>query len=44
MLDVHGDPADDLVGHIVDGAGHFLVDDRPDAVVSHALDLFRRVL
>ena len=44
MLDVHGDPADDLVGHVVDGAGHFLADDRPDAVVACAMDLFGRVL
>ena len=43
MLDVHGVPADDLVGHVVDGAGHFLADDRPDAVVDHALALFGRV-
>ncbi len=45
MLDVDdGDPADDLVGHVIDGAGHFLADDRPDAVVTHALQLFGRVL
>ena len=44
MLDVHGDHADDLVGHVVDGAGHFLADDRPDVVVTHSLDLFGRVL
>lgn len=44
MLDVHGDAADDLVGHIIDGAGHFLADDRPDAVVAHARELFGRVL
>ncbi len=44
MLDVHGDQADDLVGHVVDGAGHFVADDRPDVVVSHALALFGRVL
>jgi pimeloyl-ACP methyl ester carboxylesterase len=44
MLDVHGDQADDLTGHLVDSAGHFLADDRPDAVVTHALELFGRVL
>ena len=44
MLDVHGDPADDLAGDVVAGAGHFLADDRPDAVVAAALDLFGRVL
>jgi pimeloyl-ACP methyl ester carboxylesterase len=44
MLDVHGDQADDLVGHLVDGAAHFLADDRPDAVVAHAVQLFDRVL
>ncbi len=44
MLDVYGNQADDLVGHIVPGAGHFLADDRPDAVVTHALELFGRVL
>jgi pimeloyl-ACP methyl ester carboxylesterase len=44
MLDVYDNQADDLVGHIVDGAGHFLADDRPDAVASHALALFGRVL
>ena len=43
MLDVHGNQADDLVGHLVDGAAHFLADDRPDAVVTHALELFGRV-
>jgi pimeloyl-ACP methyl ester carboxylesterase len=44
MLDVYGDQADDLVGHVVDGASHFLADDRPDAVATHALQLFGRVL
>lgn len=44
MLDVPGDQADDLVGHIVDGAGHFIADDRPDAVMAHAKRLFGRVL
>jgi pimeloyl-ACP methyl ester carboxylesterase len=44
MLDVHGDRADDLIGHLVDDAGHFLADDRPDAVVAHALELFGRAL
>jgi hypothetical protein len=44
MLDVHDSPADDLVGHIVDGAGHHLADDRPDAVARHALAPFGRVL
>lgn len=44
MLDVHGDPADDLAGHLVDGAGHYLADERPDAVVTHAVELFARVL
>ena len=44
MLDVHGNQADDLVGHVVDGAGHYLADDRPDAVVTYAMDLFGRVL
>ena len=44
MLDVYGRQADDLVGHIIDGAAHFLADDRPDAVVTHALTLFGRVL
>ena len=44
MLDVHGDQAEDLVGHLVDGAAHFLADDRPDAVVAQALALFDRVL
>lgn len=44
MLDVHGNQADDLVGHLVDDASHFLVDDRPDAVTTHALELFGRVL
>jgi pimeloyl-ACP methyl ester carboxylesterase len=44
MLDVHGDHADDLTGHIVDGAAHFLADDRPDAIVTHATELFDRVL
>lgn len=44
MLDVYGGHADDLAGHIIDGAAHFLADDRPDAVVTHALTLFGRVL
>ncbi len=44
MLDVSGAPADDLTGHVVEGAGHYLADDRPDAVVEHALELFGRVL
>lgn len=44
MLDVHGNQADDLVGHLVDGAKHYLADDRPDAVAAHALELFGRVL
>jgi pimeloyl-ACP methyl ester carboxylesterase len=44
MLDVYGGQADDLAGHIIDGAAHFLADDRPDAVVTHALTLFGRVL
>lgn len=44
MLNVDGSQADDLVGHIVNGAGHFLADDRPDAVVRYAMDLFGRVL
>ena len=43
VLDVHGDQADDLVGHLVDGAAHYLADNRPDAVVTHALELFDRV-
>ena len=42
-LDVHGDVADDLAGHLVEGAAHFLADDRPDAVVAHARELFARV-
>jgi pimeloyl-ACP methyl ester carboxylesterase len=41
MLDVYGDQADDLAGHIIDGAAHFLADDRPDALVTHALTLVR---
>lgn len=32
--------ADDLAVEFVPGAGHFLADDRPDAVVDHALALF----
>ncbi|WP_189693829.1 alpha/beta fold hydrolase [Sinomonas cellulolyticus] len=44
MLAVDGDRADDLTGHMVDGAAHFLADDRPDAVVQHALELFSRAL
>ena len=44
MLEVHGNQADDLVGHVVYGAGHYLADDRPDAVVTHAVELFGRVI
>jgi hypothetical protein len=44
MLNVYGGQADDLAGHIIDGAAHFLADERPDAVVSHALTLFGRIL
>lgn len=32
--------ADDLTVDLVEGAGHFVADDRPDAVVEHALALF----
>jgi pimeloyl-ACP methyl ester carboxylesterase len=41
---IHGYEAhvDDLTVDYVPDAGHFLVDDRPDAVVTHALDLFGR--
>lgn len=42
-LDVDGDRADDLAGRVIEGAGHFVADDRPDAVVDHALALFGRV-
>jgi hypothetical protein len=41
MLDVYGGLADDLAGHIIDGAAHFLADDRPDAVVTHGADIVR---
>ena len=44
MLDIYGGQAEDLAGHIVDGEAHFLADDRPDAVVTHALALFGRLL
>lgn len=44
MMDVPPGVADDLTGHIVERAGHFLADDRPDAVVAHARQLFDRVL
>ena len=44
MLDVYGGQADDLAGHLIDGAAHFLADGRPDAVVTHALTLFGRAL
>jgi pimeloyl-ACP methyl ester carboxylesterase len=44
MLDVPDGVADDLTGHIVERAGHFIADDRPDAVVDHARQLFDRAL
>lgn len=44
MLEITGDPADDLAGHVVDRAAHYIADDRPDAVVGHAMELFGRVL
>jgi len=44
MLNVYGGQADDLAGHIIDGAAHYLADERPDAVVSRALTLFGRIL
>jgi hypothetical protein len=44
MHDVPGDSADNLVDLVVDGAGHYLADDRPDVVVSHAMALFEPVL
>jgi pimeloyl-ACP methyl ester carboxylesterase len=34
--------ADDLTLEVIDGASHFVVDDRPDAVIEHALKLFAR--
>jgi len=43
-LDADGAPADDLTGHVVQGAGHFLADDRPDVVVEYGLALFGRTL
>jgi pimeloyl-ACP methyl ester carboxylesterase len=34
------DHADDLTLEVVDGASHFIADERPDAVVEHALEFF----
>ena len=34
------DYANDLALEIVDGASHFIADERPAAVVEHALELF----
>lgn len=33
--------ADDLAVEMVEGAAHFMVDDRPDAVADHVLEFFR---
>lgn len=40
LLDRHQDYADDLSVHVVEGASHWIADERPDAVVAHALDFF----
>lgn len=42
MLGGHENHADDLTIATVDGASHFIADERPDAVVQHALQLFAR--
>ncbi|WP_328988487.1 hypothetical protein OG394_19910 [Kribbella sp. NBC_01245] len=41
---VHGHEShvDDLTIDYMPNAGHFLVDDRPDEVITHALDLFQK--
>jgi hypothetical protein len=44
MLDVYGGQADDLNRPHHRRRGTFLADDRPDAVVTHALTLFGAVL
>lgn len=40
FLGGYEDYADDLALEIVDGASHFIADERPAAVVEHALELF----
>ncbi|GEL97081.1 alpha/beta fold hydrolase [Cellulomonas terrae] len=40
LLGGHEDRADDLRQELVPGAGHFVADERPDAVVDHARALF----
>jgi pimeloyl-ACP methyl ester carboxylesterase len=42
LLDVHGDVADDLAGELVEGAWHYIADERPDFVVDRALSFFAR--
>jgi pimeloyl-ACP methyl ester carboxylesterase len=37
----YGDYADDLIVVTVDGASHFIADERPDVVLRHALELFQ---
>ena len=40
FLGGHESHADDLAVGVVDGASHFIADERPDAVLDHALKLF----
>jgi pimeloyl-ACP methyl ester carboxylesterase len=40
FLDGHQGHADDLTIEVVDGAAHWIVDERPDVVVARALELF----
>ncbi|WP_421741320.1 alpha/beta fold hydrolase [Cellulomonas sp.] len=42
LLGGYEDHADDLTQELVAGAGHFIADERPDALVEHARALFRR--
>lgn len=42
MMGNHEDNADDLVVEVVDGASHFMVDEKPELVVDRALEFFAR--
>ena len=44
LLGGYEDHADDLRQELVAGAGHFVADERPDAVVDHARALFDALL
>ena len=42
ILDGHQDYADDMTIEEVEGASHFIADEKPDVVIDRALDFFGR--